>query len=164
MKKKIALVMACAMTVASLAGCGGGSGSTSTTAAAAGGETTAAAAGGETTAAAEAPAGGGEDRMQDPDSRYLKTKTGQELALAPGHMRLSCGKGKSAVTIHNSGKISIQTVGAVEAEAEEELTVHAEEELLLHAKEGIVLQSLSGGLAKLEGDKAIFRGTEVKLE
>ena len=63
MKKKIALVMACAMTVASLAGCGGGSGSTSTTAAAAGGETTAAAAGGETTAAAEAPAGGGEANL-----------------------------------------------------------------------------------------------------
>lgn len=111
-----------------------------------------------------APAGGGEDRMQDPNSRYLKTKTGQELALAPGHMRLSCGKGKSAVTIHNSGKISIQAVSAVEAEAEEELTVHAEEELLLHAKEGIILQSLSGGAAKLEGNKAAFQGTEVKLE
>lgn len=60
MKKKIALVMACAMTVASLAGCGGGSGSgtSETTAAAAGGETTAAAAGGETTAAASNSAGG----------------------------------------------------------------------------------------------------------
>ena len=79
-------------------------------------------------------------------------------------MRLSCGKGKSAVTIHNSGKISIQAVSAVEAEAEEELTVHAEEELLLHAKKGIILQSLSGGAAKLEGNKATFQGTEVKLE
>ena len=52
MKKKIALLMACAMTVASLAGCGGGSGSgTTNTTAAAGGETTAAA-NGETKAAA----------------------------------------------------------------------------------------------------------------
>ena len=61
MKKKIALLMACVMTAASLAACGGGSGSGSsgTTAAAAGGETKAA--GGETTAAAAkeaAPAGG----------------------------------------------------------------------------------------------------------
>lgn len=66
MKKKIALLMACVMTAASLAACGGGSGSGSseTTAAAAGGETTAAAAGGETTAAgAEAPAGGGEANL-----------------------------------------------------------------------------------------------------
>ena len=52
MKKKIALLMACAMTVASLAGCGGGSGSgTTNTTAAAGSETTAAA-NGETKAAA----------------------------------------------------------------------------------------------------------------
>ncbi len=46
MKKKIALLMACAMTATALAGCGGGSGSGETTAAAGGsGETTAAASG-----------------------------------------------------------------------------------------------------------------------
>lgn len=55
MKKKIALLMACAMTATALAGCGGGSSSTTTTTAAAAGETTAAAAAGTEAAA---PAGG----------------------------------------------------------------------------------------------------------
>ena len=55
MKKKIALLMACTMAAASLAGCGGGNSAKETTAAAAPAGTTAAAAG-ETTAAA-APAG-----------------------------------------------------------------------------------------------------------
>ena len=55
MKKKIALLMACTMAAASLAGCGGGNTAKETTAAAAPAGTTAAAAG-ETTAAA-APAG-----------------------------------------------------------------------------------------------------------
>ena len=55
MKKKIALLMACTMVAASLAGCGGGNTAKETTAAAAPAGTTAAAAG-ETTAAA-APAG-----------------------------------------------------------------------------------------------------------
>ena len=56
MKKKIALLMACTMVAASLAGCGGGNTAKETTAAAAPAGTTAAAAG-ETTAAAAAPAG-----------------------------------------------------------------------------------------------------------
>ena len=56
MKKKIALLMACTMAAASLAGCGGGNSAKETTAAAAPAGTTAAAAG-ETTAAAAAPAG-----------------------------------------------------------------------------------------------------------
>ena len=54
MKKKIALLMACTMAAASLAGCGGGNTAKETTAAAPAGTTAAAA--GETTAAA-APAG-----------------------------------------------------------------------------------------------------------
>ena len=53
MKKKIALLMACAMTATALAGCGGGSSSTTDTTAAAAGETTAAAAA-DTQAAAPA--------------------------------------------------------------------------------------------------------------
>ena len=55
MKKKIALLMACTMAAASLAGCGGGNTAKETTAAAPAGTTAAAA--GETTAAAAAPAG-----------------------------------------------------------------------------------------------------------
>ena len=55
MKKKIALLMACTMVAASLAGCGGGNTAKETTAAAPAGTTAAAA--GETTAAAAAPAG-----------------------------------------------------------------------------------------------------------
>ena len=56
MKKKIALLMACTMAAASLAGCGGGNTAKETTAAPAAPAATAAA-GGETTAAAAAPAG-----------------------------------------------------------------------------------------------------------
>ena len=44
----------------------------------------------------------GEDRMSDPDNRYLRTKSGQELALAPGYIKLSCGKAAS-VSEHSDG-------------------------------------------------------------
>lgn len=111
-----------------------------------------------------APSDGGEDRMQDPDSRYLKTKSGQELALAPGHMRLSCGKGRSAVTIQNDGKILIQAQNMVQAEAETELVVQAGEEIVLHAKDGLVVQSGQGGGIAFDGAKVVIQGTEVKFD
>ncbi len=112
----------------------------------------------------DAPSGGGEDRMQDPDSRYLKTKSGQELALAPGRMKLSCGKGRSAVTIQNDGKILIEAQNMVQAEAGTELVVQAGEELVLHAKEGLVVQSSQGGGIAFDGAKVVIQGTEVKFD
>lgn len=111
-----------------------------------------------------APSDGREDRMQDPDSRYLKTKSGQELALAPGHMKLSCGKGRSAVTIQNDGRILIQAQNMVQAEAKTELVIQAGEELVLHAKEGLVVQSSQGGGIAFDGAKVVIQGTEVKFD
>ncbi len=102
--------------------------------------------------------------MQDPDSRYLKTKSGQELALAPGHMKLSCGKGRSAVTIQNDGRILIQAQNMVQAEAKTELVIQAGEELVLHAKEGLVVQSSQGGGIAFDGAKVVIQGTEVKFD
>lgn len=61
----------------------------------------------------------GEDRMSDPDNRYLRTKSGQELALAPGYIKLSCGKAASAVTIQTDGKVKIQSQSMVKAMAQE---------------------------------------------
>lgn len=111
-----------------------------------------------------APSDGGEDRMQDPDSRYLKTKSGQELALAPGQMKLSCGRGRSAVTIQNDGRILIQAQNMVQAEAKTELVIQAGEELVFHAKEGLVVQSSQGGGIAFDGAKVVIQGTEVKFD
>ncbi|MFR8846604.1 MAG: hypothetical protein ACLVGL_17175 [Waltera sp.] len=69
----------------------------------------------------------GEDRMSDPDNRYLRTKSGQELALAPGYIKLSCGKAASAVTIQTDGKVKIQSQSMVKAMARGEIAIHAEE-------------------------------------
>lgn len=107
---------------------------------------------------------GGEDRMGDPNSRYLRTKSGQQLALAPGYMKLSCGEGVSAMTIQTDGKVKIQSQSIVKAIAQEKMTLHAEENVTIHVSEQFVMHSLSGGqIASCEGN-VILQGTEVKFD
>ncbi len=111
-----------------------------------------------------APEGGGEDRMADPNSRYLKTKSGQELALAPGFMRLSCGQGAALATIRSSGRVTVQAQTMVKVEAQEELLLCAEEAVNIHVKEQFIAQNLDGGqIISSEGD-ILLRGTEVKFD
>ena len=111
-----------------------------------------------------APQGGGEDRMKDPNSRYLRTKAGQELVLSPEHIRLSCAGDTSAITIKNDGKVTIEAQAEVTVEAEETLTLHAEEELNIHVSEGYLIQSLDGGqIISMEGN-VMLRGTEVNYD
>lgn len=106
----------------------------------------------------------GEDRMSNPNSRYLRTKSGQQLALAPDYIKLSCGKNASSVTVQADGKIKIQSQSIVKAMAEEEITLHAEEKVTFHVSEQFIIHSLIGGqIASCEGD-FILQGTEVNFD
>lgn len=107
---------------------------------------------------------GEEDRMGDPNSRYLKTKTGQELALAPGYVKLSCGKKASSVAIDTDGKVTVQAQTMVKAEAQESLTLHAEEALNIHVMEQFIAQSLNGGQIIFDSGDILFRGTQVNFD
>lgn len=110
------------------------------------------------------PGGGQTDRMQDPNSRYLRTKAGQELALTPGYLKLSCGEGASSVTVKDDGTISVSTQKAVKILAKGDVKLKAEEKLSVHAQKTIDLQSLKGGNVGLGGGTLEFKGTEVRFD
>lgn len=112
----------------------------------------------------DASQAGGEDRMSDPNSRYLRTKAGQELALAPDHIKLSCGEQASSVTIDTDGKVTIQAQTMVKAEAETSVTIHAEENINIHVAEQFVAQSLDGGQVIFDSGNIYIRGTEVNFD
>lgn len=107
---------------------------------------------------------GGEDRMSNPNSRYLRTKAGQELALSPDRIRLSCGKQASSVTIDTDGKITVQAQTMVKAEAGESVTLRAEENLNIHVAEQFIAQSLDGGQIIFDSGKVLIRGTQVNFD
>jgi len=110
------------------------------------------------------PGGGQNDRMQDPNSRYLRTKDGQELSLAPGFLKLSCGEGLSSVVITEDGKVSVSAKNEVVINGSAGVTIHAEEKITVHAREEIKLQSIKGGNAEIKDGDIGFYGTEVKFE
>ncbi|MGN0403374.1 MAG: contractile injection system protein, VgrG/Pvc8 family [Acetatifactor sp.] len=111
----------------------------------------------------EAPKTGEEDRMGDPNSRYLRTKAGQELALAPDHIKLSCGK-QSSVVIDTDGKVTVQAQTMVRAEAQTSVSLHAEEALNIHVKEQFIAQSLDGGQIIFDSGNILIRGTQVNFD
>lgn len=107
---------------------------------------------------------GEEDRMGNPDSRYLRTKAGQELALAPDHIKLSCGKQASSVVIDSDGKVTVQAQTMVQAEAETSMTLYAEESVTIHVQEKFIAQSLDGGQIIMDSGNVYIRGTQVNFD
>ncbi len=112
----------------------------------------------------EAPGTGEEDRMGNPDSRYLRTKAGQELALAPDHIKLSCGEKASSVMIDTDGKVTVQAQTAVQAIAETSVTLHAEEAINIHVKKQFAAQSTDGGQIIFDRGNVYIRGTQVNFD
>ena len=112
----------------------------------------------------ETPQTGEEDRMGNPDSRYLRTKAGQELALAPDHIKLSCGKQASSVVIDSDGKVTVQAQTMVRAEAETGMTLYAEESFNIHVQEKFIAQSLDGGQIIMDSGNFYIRGTQVNFD
>lgn len=110
------------------------------------------------------PQNGGEDRMEDPNSRYLRTKAGQELALAPGYIRLSCGQNAASATIYTNGRLFVHAQSAVKVQAHESLTLDAQEELNIHARDQLYVHSTEGGQIAIAHAHILFKGTEVKFD
>lgn len=107
---------------------------------------------------------GGRDRMEDPDSRYLRTKYGQELALNAGHIRLSCADDAASLTIQTDGKTIIYGRCEVHALIQEKITIQAGEELSVHAKDLLLLQSKQGGQVIFNNESIRLEGIEVKMD
>lgn len=110
------------------------------------------------------PGGGQSDLMEDPNYRYLRTKDGQQLALVPGFMRLSCGDGLSAVTLEKDGKVSVCALEKVKIDGTDSVTIRAEENMTFHTQNGFQLKSNEGGTVALANGDIGFYGTEVKFE
>ncbi len=107
---------------------------------------------------------GGPDRMQDPNSRYLRTKPGQELALNPDYLKLSCGDGLSSVTVMADGAVLVNAQKDIQVTGKESVSIHAEQKLSIHSQELLEIESSKGGKIELGEQTVTIKGTEVKLD
>ena len=105
----------------------------------------------------------GAERMNNPNARYLKTKSGQELSLVPGHLKLSCG-GASSLSIGEDGSISVSAASQVQVCAKGNVTIQAGEELILQAGKSLQMSSTDGGTVRLEPQIIRIQGSQVTLD
>lgn len=104
----------------------------------------------------------GEDFMGDPNSRYLRTKSGQQLTLASNNMKLS-SKGASAVTIQNNGTVQIHANSMVKASAQQ-ISLEAKDTMTIHVLEQFALTSFNGGKISSSEGNVILQGTQVNMD
>lgn len=119
---------------------------------------------GEAIALSAASAYTGSDRMQNPNSRYLRTKQGQELALNQDFLKLSCGEGLSSVTITTDGVVLVNAQKEIQVTGKESVSIHAENKLIVHSRELLELESSKGGKMELGEQTITIKGTEVKFD
>jgi hypothetical protein len=107
----------------------------------------------------------GEDRMANPDVKYLRTVHDKEVKLAPECIRIACNGNKSVVTLQEDGAISLYGSQNIEIKAEETIVLDAKEDLMMTALEGISFSCDKGARLELdERGNIVLKGTEVKID
>lgn len=107
----------------------------------------------------------GEDRMTNPDVKYLGTIYDKEMKLAPDGIRIACNGSVAVVKVGKDGKISLYGDKSVNVIAEENLMLKATNDLMMTALETIELGCDKGGKVLLDKTGNIkIQGTEVKVD
>ena len=94
----------------------------------------------------------GGDLMGNPDDKYLRNSTGNEVKLTPEGIFLSCNGGQAEMSMKSDGTVSISSKQNVSITAEENLNIEATKKFSIKAKEDIKIESDEGG--SLEFDPA----------
>lgn len=102
------------------------------------------------------PQGGGNDKMSDPNVRYLRTPDNKEITLTPDGIVINADDGKALITLDKDGNITINGSKNVTVTAENDITINAANNISMYASENISIKG-SGGEITMEksGDTKI---------
>jgi hypothetical protein len=86
-----------------------------------------------------------EDKMGNPDNKYLSTKNDKQLKLTPEGIFISCNSGQAEMSLKKDGTLSINSQNNIDITAEENIKIIAEKSFLVSAKESITFKCDKGG-------------------
>lgn len=110
------------------------------------------------------PKGGGSDKMQDTNTKYLSTRHDKSVSLSPDGITVSCDGGAASLCVNGEGTLSLSAKNKIEITGQKEVSITAGNEISIHTQEEFVAQSQQGGMAILTADgKVGFQGTDVKV-
>lgn len=106
--------------------------------------------------------GEAEDRMGNPDDKYLRTVHDKQVKLTPEGIFINCNSGQAEMNLTNDGTLSITSQNNIIVNAEENIKIEAQKSFLISAKEAISFAcDKSGGLDFDKEGQIIERGTKV---
>ena len=107
-------------------------------------------------------AGEAEDRMGNPDDKYLRTAHDKQVKLTPNGIFISCDSGQADMSLTSDGTLSITSQNNINISAAQNLKIEAQKSLLVSAKQGVNFTCDKGGGLEFDGSGNIKeKGTKV---
>lgn len=107
-------------------------------------------------------AGEAEDRMGNPDDKYLRTANDKQVKLTPNGIFICCDSGQAEMNLTNDGTLSITSQNNINVNAEENIKIQAQKSFLVSAKQGINFAcDKGGGLVFDSAGQIQEKGTQV---
>jgi hypothetical protein len=104
------------------------------------------------------------DRMSDPNVKYLRTIKDKEIQFNPSGIIINCNSGKGQINLNNDGTVNVVGQNDVHINASQSVNIIAEKSIIMTADEAIDIKCEKGGniLFTESGDVEI-KGLEVKI-
>ena len=100
--------------------------------------------------------------MSNPDTKYLKVISGQEISLSSKGITVQCSGGAVKIEILKSGRINLYAQEEIQIGAKGAVIMDAERMIHLQGEKTIRMQSVKGGAIVLDEDgKLNIQGIEV---
>lgn len=107
--------------------------------------------------------GGTPDRMANPNTKYLRSASGQEMNMGGDGIRLSSAGDVASLLVGNDGKINAKGL-QIQVIAKESISISEATTISFHSKTGASYASQQGGSTKLEDTGNLrLSGTELKI-
>lgn len=104
---------------------------------------------------------GGKDRMGKPETKYLRTKEGQQMSLGANGVNLS--NGPSKLKIEKGGEISLNTSESIVISASEKIELQVTGKLCLHSKTQGYYSGKTGNVVLTEEGNMQIQGENLDI-
>lgn len=106
--------------------------------------------------------GEAEDRMGNPDNKYLRTANDKQVTLKPDGIAISCDSGQADMNLSSDGTLTITSQNNININAKENIKIEASKSFFITASQGINIScDKNGGLNFDESGQIKEMGVQV---
>lgn len=107
--------------------------------------------------------GEAQDRMGDPDNKYLRTPSDKEVRLTNDGVYILCNSGQGQIEFTNDGNLNISSANDINIVAEENINMNAKNDFKITAENEITIGSNKGGIYNInESGEVTQSGAQLK--